>query len=260
MDVKDGIAWDDVPVLGAVTVLEVPPPLQPEAMLTQIPKEAVDKLTSAFQKGHLTKSGFAIKVVCVTLLITVFFTAFIACFFFFLASQVEKDIVQTSTVTFVSDIMADLGTYVSPDTMLSLRSKISSMSLPDFSVQDTTVLTQNGALKKQAIGVLILCGIIALAAVFGMFFGLKRTQQIRLGAAARAGTDWPSGFSILFVALTCFAGVALAEVFFLYLVIAKYKPLQTNTVKKAIIDKIIANIRALPQPSLPQPSLPQPSL
>jgi hypothetical protein len=247
----DDVEWDAVPApadYAPPVYVPVPPPLLPEAMMTQIPKEAVDKLTSAFQKGHLTSGGFAIKVVCVTLLIAVMFTGFIACFFFFLASQVEKDIVQSSTVDFVSGLLDDVATYVSPDTFLSLRKSIAQMPLPDFAAQDASVLAANAALKKKAIGVLILCGIVALVLVFAMFFGSQAAQKHRLGSSARPGTDWPNGFSILFVALTCFGGVAVAEVFFLYTVIAQYKPLQTNAVKKAIIDRIIRHIQALAKP------------
>lgn len=210
-------------------------------------KAAVDNMTGAASIGHLTKTGFAIKVVCVTLIIVVLFTGFIAVFFFCLASQVEKNIVQSSTVTFVGEILDSAAVLLPPATLDQFKTAVARMPMPSFKEADETTALRNAKLKRTALTVLIGSGIGVLVLVVILFFSLRYMQQRRY-PDARVNVHWPSGVSIVAVAATCFLGVGLAELFFLFFVIAKYKPLDGNAVKKSILNQLMANIQALPKP------------
>jgi hypothetical protein len=210
------------------------------------PAEAVDADTAQFAKGRLTNGAFAMKVIYSTLIITVLFTGFVAVFFFLLASQVEKEVVNTSTTTFVAGLMTDLETYLPPSQIAKIKAVLSTLPLPDFSKQDKAVQQTNAALKKKTVIVLgALGGSVALFIVI-LYFSYKAGRNKAMGGKGVAGVDWPEMGHVLAVSATCFGGVALAEITFLYLIAKRYQPLNGNAVKKAVLDQLIANINAMP--------------
>jgi hypothetical protein len=212
------------------------------------PAAPVDADTAQFAKGRLTNGAFAMKVIYSTLILMVLFTGFVAVFFFLLASQVEKDVVNTSATSFVAGIMTDLETYLPPSQIEKIRAVLSTLQMPDFSKQDQTVQKTNAALKKKTIIVLgALGGSVAVFIVI-LYFAYKAGRNKAMGGKGVTGVDWPDMGHVLAVSVTCFGGVALAEITFLYLIAKKYQPLNGNAVKKAVLDQLIKNINALPVP------------
>jgi predicted PurR-regulated permease PerM len=212
------------------------------------PVAPVDADTAQFAKGRLTNGAFAMKVVYSTLILVVLFTGFVAVFFFLLASQVEKEVVNTSTTTFVAGIMADLETYLPPAQIVKIKAVLSTLQVPDFSKQDQSVQKTNASLKKTTGIVLgILGGSVALFIVI-LYLSYKAGRNKIMGGRGVTGVDWPDMGHVLAVSATCFGGVALAEITFLYLIAKRYQPLNGNAVKKAVLDQIIANINAMPAP------------
>jgi hypothetical protein len=214
------------------------------------PKAPVDALTSEFAQGRLTKSAFAMQVIFITLIIAIFFAGFIAVFFFYIASGVEKDVVKSSTLTFVSELLETMETFLPKSQVQKLKAILTNIKTPDFQKEDAKVKAKNDALKKKTTIILASAASAVAVIVIITYFSYKAYQSKQLGGKGVTGINWPDMSHVLAVAATCFGGVAIAEIAFLFLIGKNYKPLNGNTVKKAVIDDIIAKIKALPKPTV----------
>jgi len=214
----------------------------------QKPSAPVDAETAEFSKGKLTNSAFAMKVVFITLIITIFFAGFIAVFFFYIAAGVEKNVVKTSTLTFVKEIMDSLDTFLPKTEVAKLKAILAKTKMPDFAKQDAEVQAKNAALKKKTTIVLASAAAVVAVVLIVTYFSYKAFQDKKLKGLAVSGIDLPDMGQVFAVAATCFGGVAIAEIAFLFLIGKNYKPLDGNAVKKSVIDDIISKINTLPQP------------
>jgi len=117
-----------------------------------------------------------------------------------------------------------------------------------------SVKLANDKLKKQTIMVLGSIGVGVLIFVIVLYFSYQAVQKRILkskGLVGVTGIAWPDMTHVIFVALTCFGGVAVAETVFLFVIAQNYQPLDGNAVKKLLIDNVIRNINAMPKPTNP---------
>lgn len=192
-----------------------------------------------FEKAGLSKSGFAAKVIFITIITVVLYSLFIAVFFFVFTAQVEKRVVTKSIKSAVSFFTKDINAVLSSDERAALEQIMSAVQVPDMSSEDKEAKKANAKLQKKTYMVLGTIAGVCVVVVALCYVGLRARARHVKGAASKAGVDYPSMGNVVFIACMGFIGVMVAEFVFLYTVGYFYEPLDNYATTRAILDGLL---------------------
>ena len=193
----------------------------------------------AFEPEGLTKSAFAAQIVFNVLLTVMLFSLFILAFFFVIAAKIERDVVRTSVTTLVQQLADEMKFALTPEQVASVSATVNKLVLPNLQAADEQVKTQNAALLKRSCIILGSAAAGVLVVVVLAYGGMVGATQKRSGGLAKAGKDYPDMKKVLLVTTLGFAAVIVTEFVFLYMVPARYQPLDANKTKCVIIDTLL---------------------
>ena len=162
------------------------------------------------------------KTIILIILNVIFISVFIGIFFFTYASKVEGEIVKTQVEFLVKDFTQDTLTLLPKDILQEISAKLKNTELPDMKDIDAIVAQKNKDLVKKAytaLGLLLIAGIIICIFIY-------RSSNLNIN-------DIKSIIFEVFVMLCC---VALTEYVFLNYIAKNYYSIETNTIKREIIN------------------------
>ena len=165
---------------------------------------------------------FSIKGISNLLVGVTIFSIFLGIFYFTYASNIENDILKIQIKKLVDSFTNDLNKLNIRDVNSKIYNIIDNFNVPDMSEEDKKVKDNNNALMFKSAK---LFGIFALFSIFfitAMFFIYKIDLK-----------------NILITNCIILIFVAITEIFFLNMVAKRYNSLDTNSIKKTIVENII---------------------
>ena len=229
--------------------LQQDPPVNPFTALPEVVGSDKDPYTKdvplnldeelEFSAAHMTKAAFTAKIIFITIITVILFTMFVAMFFFIFTAKVEKRVVQKSIQSTVESIFKELNVFLTTSQLTTLTSLVQSLDVPDMAKADREAKQHNDALMKKSFFYLGI-GAAALLVVLLVYYFVLRHHAIKtFGPAATRGVHYPAMATVCFVAGMGFVGVVVAEFVFLYLIAARYQPLDSYKVRRDILSSII---------------------
>jgi len=195
-----------------------------------------------FSSVHMTRAAFSAKIIFITIITVILFTMFVAVFYFVFTSRVEKRVVKKSVQDTIETIFADFKIFLSKEQLNALRGIVQTISLPDLSKDDKAAKKHNDWLIRRSflfLGVGALVLVVVLLVYYFVMRGVTRHAKAKQGGEAVGGVDYPEMGTVFFVAAMGFVGVVIAEFVFLYLIAARYKPLDSYTVRRDLIFSLL---------------------
>lgn len=192
-----------------------------------------------FDVARKSKGTVATEFVFIVLINVLAFSLFILFFFFVMTAKVEQDVVKKSVTDLVSEFSEELKMFLPADQLPAIAQALKNFKLPDMSNADKQVEDQNAKLKKQALVVLgsAAAGVAALVIVW---FFVMRAVVRKGNPTAQRGIAYPDMRKVGLVTGFSFIAVAITEFVFLYTVAARFKPLDKNKVKVAMLEALMA--------------------
>lgn len=192
-----------------------------------------------FSSAHMTRSAFTAKIIFITIITVILFTLFVAVFYFVFTAKVEKRVVQSSINKTVESMFGDMKIVLTASQLKHLSQLLSSLTLPDLKKQDQEARAHNTSLMKKSFFYLGIGAVALLVVLFVYYFVMRHKARKIYGAEAVRGVHYPAMGSVVFVSAMGFVGVVIAEFVFLYLIAARYQPLDSYTVRRNIIEALI---------------------
>jgi flagellar basal body-associated protein FliL len=193
-----------------------------------------------FNPANMTRGAFAAKIIFVTIITVILFTMFVAVFYFVFTARAEKRVVQKSVEKTVEDIFQDLRVLLSKDQLKTLASIIDQIPLPDLKKEDAEARSHNTNLMKKSFFYLGIGAVVLLAVLVIYYFVMRGMARHKLGPeVATRGVHYPAMGTVFFVSGMGFVGVVIAEFVFLYLIAARFQPLDSYQVRRDIVQAII---------------------
>lgn len=192
-----------------------------------------------FCSDHMTRSASVAKIIFITIITVILFTLFVAVFYFVFTAKVEKRVVQSSINKTVQSMFDDLNIVLTTKQMDQLSQLVSSLTLPDLKKEDQEARAHNTSLMKKSFLYLGIGSVALLVVLFVYYFVMRHKAHKIYGAEAARGVHYPAMGTVVFVSAMGFVGVVIAEFVFLYLIAARYQPLDSYTVRRNIIEALI---------------------
>jgi hypothetical protein len=212
------------------------PPVQ-RLPLAQADKGIMLKVGQPMQ----AQGAFAAQVVLTVLVSCALFMLFILAFFFLLTRNVEQAVVSSSVQRVVSQLTAQVLALVPQEQAAYLNTLVQGLQAPDTTKQDNEVLAANKQLTQKAGMVVGVTAFVVFVIALVTFLGMKAKRS-----ATPSGTDnYPDPVHVLLTATFGFAAVAVCELAFLYMVAARYQPLDTTKTRNAILHALVTGIQGL---------------
>ena len=167
------------------------------------------------------------KDIILIILNIVFISVFIGIFFFTYASKVEGVILQKQIDFLVQDFVGKEVSLLPKDVLINIRDTLKNTKLPDMSDADNKVAQNNKDLINKSIIAFSIIFIIGIAICIYLYINSDITMSEIIWILINA-------FIMLFV-------VGITEYVFLNYIAKNYYSIETNTIKRDIID-ILKNI------------------
>jgi len=165
---------------------------------------------------------FSIKGISNLLIGVTLFSIFLGIFYFTYASKIENEILKIQIKNLVDSFTNDLNKIHIRNINAVLYKAINGLKVPDMSEEDKKVNDSNKKLMIKSMKVFGIIALFCIVFITSMFFIYKIELK-----------------SILITNCIILVFVGITEMFFLNMVAKRYNSLDTNTIKKTIIENII---------------------
>jgi len=165
---------------------------------------------------------FSIKGISNLLVGVTIFSIFLGIFYFTYASNIENDILKIQVKKLVDSFTNDLNKLNIRDVNSKIYNIIDNFTVPDMSEEDKKVKDNNNALMIKSAKLFGIFAIFSIFFITVMFFIYKIDLK-----------------NILITNCIILIFVAITEIFFLNMVAKRYNSLDTNSIKKTIVENII---------------------
>ncbi len=176
----------------------------------------------------------------IAMLLQVGLTAlFLGFFFFTYVAKVEGDVTTAQINYIVDSFTKDVGSFLPPQSRPMVDGAIANMSVPDLSKEDELVGNNNQKLMDDGLQLLAIPCVISII-IFCAYFLVRPVRP-----------------STLWLVLISLSAVAATYILFLNIVVKNYLTVDTNNIKKMIVEKLEKVATNAPSAPLPEiPSLP----